>query len=48
LIVNYKEALVFAFLCYLRLEGRINTLSSVTGAKIDSIGGNLSGIVHFD
>ena len=43
LIVNYKEALIFALLGYLRLKGKINTLSSVTGAKIDSIGGNISG-----
>lgn len=38
-IVNYKEALVFAFLGYLRLSGRTNTLASVTGADRDSIGG---------
>ena len=43
LIVNYKEALVFALLGYLRLTGKVNTLASVTGAKFDSIGGNISG-----
>ncbi|MBA2610969.1 MAG: anhydro-N-acetylmuramic acid kinase [Bacteroidetes bacterium] len=37
--VNFKEALIFAFLGYLRLNEKINTLSSVTGAKIDSVGG---------
>ena len=43
LIVNYKEALVFALLGYLRLSGRVNILSSVTGARTDSIGGSVSG-----
>lgn len=46
LIVNYKEALIFAFLGYLRLNGKVNTLASVTGAKCDSVGGTLSGLVH--
>jgi anhydro-N-acetylmuramic acid kinase len=39
IIVNYKEALIFALLGYLRLNKKINTLSSVTGAKHDSVGG---------
>lgn len=38
-IVNFKEAMVFAFLGYLRMEGKVNTLKSVTGAKRDGVGG---------
>ena len=45
LIVNYKEALIFALLGYLRLSNRMNTLASVTGARCDSIGGTLSGLL---
>lgn len=45
-VVNYKEALVFALLGYLRLTGKTNTLSSVTGARCDSVGGVLSGLVR--
>lgn len=39
--INFKEALVFAFLGYLRYHEEINILSSVTGAKKDHCGGLL-------
>ncbi len=39
--INYKEALIFALLGYLRITEQINTLSSVTGAKKDSVGGSV-------
>lgn len=42
--VDYKEAIVFALLGYLRLTGRTNTLRDVTGARCDSIGGTISGL----
>jgi anhydro-N-acetylmuramic acid kinase len=42
-LIKYKEALIFAFLGLLRINHEINCLSSVTGAKSDSI----SGIVYY-
>ena len=41
MIIDYKEALIFAFLGALKMEGRINVLSSVTGATSDSSSGNI-------
>lgn len=43
-VINYKEAIIFAFLGVLRIKGINNCLSSVTGADIDNCGGNISGI----
>ena len=40
-VVDYKEAIIFALLGYLRLLGRPNCLSSVTGARFDSCSGLL-------
>ena len=39
--IDYKEALVFAFLGFLRMEGKTNVLSSVTGAESDSCSGRI-------
>ena len=41
-IADYKEALIFAFLGLLRLQGRPNTLASVTGAERDACSGVMS------
>ena len=40
-IVNYKEALIFAFLGWRKLENQVNCLSSVTGAKHDHSSGKI-------
>lgn len=39
--VAFKEAIIFAYLGWLRWHGRPNALSSVTGSSRDSIGGAL-------
>ena len=44
-IIDYKEALIFAFLGILRLRRKVNCLSSVTGSKADNSGGTVHRIV---
>lgn len=39
--IDFKEALVFALLAYLRVNNKINVLKSVTGANKDSCSGNI-------
>jgi anhydro-N-acetylmuramic acid kinase len=38
-VVQFKEAIIFAYLGYLRINEKVNTLSAVTKAGKDSIGG---------
>ena len=38
-IINFKEAIIFAYLGYLRLNEKVNALSSVTGASKNTVGG---------
>lgn len=44
-IIDYKEAIIFALLGYLRLTNQNNCLSSVTGAKTDNCGGCIAGVI---
>jgi len=40
-LIDFKEALIFAFLGVLAFKGRVNVLSSVTGSQQDNIGGTI-------
>jgi anhydro-N-acetylmuramic acid kinase len=37
--IDFKEAIIFAFLGILRMRGEVNCLSAVTGARMDNCGG---------
>ena len=43
-IIDFKEAIVFGLLGYLRIKNRTNVLSSVTGASSDSCSGKVSNV----
>ncbi len=41
IVIEYKEALIFALLGVLRIQNQVNCLKSVTGAKYDNCGGQV-------
>ncbi len=46
--IQYKEAIIFAFLGLLRMQNIPNAKSTVTGASVDSVGGAVYGSIrHF-
>ena len=47
-IIDYKEAIIFALLGYLRLQKQNNCLGSVTGARHDNCGGDISGLSYLN
>jgi len=47
-IIDYKEALIFAFLGLRRATGLPNCLKTVTGARIDSISGQMYGFNNIE
>ena len=40
-VIEFKEAIIFGLLGYLRIKNKINVLSSVTGASSDSSSGSI-------
>ncbi len=43
MLIEFKEAILFALLGFLRMEGNTNVLHSVTGARCNSVTGDLIG-----
>lgn len=43
-LIEYKEAIIFALMGWLRVHSKINVLSSVTGATKDTSSGKIAGI----
>ncbi len=41
-LINFKEALIFAFLGVLAFKGEINVMATITGSSTDNIGGTLT------
>ena len=39
MVIDYKEAMIFGLLAYLRYHGKMNILSSVTGSHYDHCSG---------